>query len=106
MTCAKRHVECRIEIYEGIFTTSVTGTNGCANPQETCPRLPGEDYTKCKTICQQGDHAERDALTKAKTAGLDVRGARAILTGHHWMCDACGTALRDAGVNAVLVLLK
>ena len=45
MTCAKAKVRCLIVKGGRIFE----GTNDCLNPQTTCPREPGEDYTKCKT---------------------------------------------------------
>ena len=81
-----------------------TGTNGCENPQLVCPRNVGEGYAKCKTVCQQGDHAERDALREARAVGLTLAGAYAILTGHYWMCEECGRALAEAGVMHIDIL--
>jgi hypothetical protein len=47
MTCAKRTVTCRIENYHPSGELEwVEGSNYCENPQQVCPRLPGEDYTK------------------------------------------------------------
>jgi deoxycytidylate deaminase len=95
--CAKRRVVCTI--HDGTF--SATGENDCANPQATCPRLPGEGYEKCKTVCQQDGHAEMMALAAAKHMDLKGKFSWARITGHHWICNACGEAMRDAGVNVV-----
>lgn len=97
--CAKRHVTCEIE---GAF-----GENLCETPQSVCPRGPGEDYTKCRTVCNQhGGHAEIAAIADAKAKGLDVLGATAVVRGHYWICEPCGRALREAGIKAVLVELS
>lgn len=96
--CAKRRVVCWI--YPK-WQMPVAGENDCANPQPTCPRLPGEDYTKCKTVCQQDGHAEEIAIQKAKHYRLNLVGAKARIEGHYWMCQACGKALREAGIVEV-----
>jgi deoxycytidylate deaminase len=98
--CAKRQVSCVIKSHDGLYAY---GENDCANPQEKCPRLPGEGYEKCKTICQQAGHAEIVALNNAKARGMDLqRGfAYATIYGHHWICNECGQALRDAGIDTV-----
>lgn len=106
MTCAKRQVEC-------VITTAAPdnrrqwyrGRNDCENPQLKCPRAPGEDYTKCKTICRQGDHAELAALKAAADDGADLHDATATVFGHYWICEPCGAALRDAGVRRVVLEL-
>jgi hypothetical protein len=95
--CAKRQVECEIA-HNGV---SYVGRNDCANPQPVCPRLPGEGYEKCKSICDQAGHAEIEAL---KLAGSHACGAIAILTGHYWMCEPCGAAMRDAGVRYIKIV--
>jgi hypothetical protein len=96
--CAKQTVRCRIysegEMYEG--------TNSCANPQPVCPRLPGEGYEKCTTICQQQGHAELQAL---RIAGEHAKGASVILSGHYYVCEPCAAALRAAGVSSFKVIL-
>ena len=98
--CAKRRVRCEIWPKGGAF---ITGENSCENPQPACPRLPGEGYEKCKSICRQGDHAEHDALRRAKELGVDLHGATAVIVGHYWMCEPCGKALREAGVKKVII---
>lgn len=82
-----------------------TGENDCANPQEVCPRLPGEGYEKCKSICDQAGHAEINALAHATRCGYEVEGSIALLEGHYWMCEPCGRALREAGVRMVKIEL-
>jgi hypothetical protein len=71
------------------------GTNWCANPQAACPRLPGEGYQKCRSVCQQSGHAETDAL---RLAGEMAYGATATIEGHTYACQSCQEALFGAGV--------
>jgi deoxycytidylate deaminase len=106
MTCAKRQVECVITTAEPGPRMWFRGRNDCERPQTICPREPGEDYTKCKTICRQGDHAELAALKSAREAGADLYGSTATVFGHYWICEPCGAALRDAGVKRVVVELE
>ncbi|HXR93733.1 MAG TPA: hypothetical protein VN750_26005 [Steroidobacteraceae bacterium] len=96
--CAKRQVVCIIQTMDG--TQQFRGENDCANPQPVCPRLPGEGYEKCQSICEQAGHAEAEAV---KAAGEHAKGARAQLWGHYWMCEPCGRALREAGVISVTI---
>lgn len=98
--CAKRQVRCVIIAADN--ATRFTGENDCANPQSVCPRLPGEGYEKCQSICQQSGHAEAEAV---KLAGDSAKGSSAQLFGHYWICEPCGRALRDAGVASVTVFL-
>jgi hypothetical protein len=90
--CAKARVFCTLIAADG---TAVVGENWCANPQAACPREPGEDYTKCVTVCQQEGHAEVVAL---RLAGANAKGATAKLRGHTYACMACQHALFGAGV--------
>lgn len=94
--CAKQSVRCVITARDG---QTFVGTNDCANPQQTCPRAPGEDYTKCRTVCRQYGHAERDALS---AAGDRAIGATAQVVGHTYYCADCQRALFEAGVAALL----
>jgi deoxycytidylate deaminase len=94
MSCAKKKVICLLVTEDhSIFVCS----NDCQNPQETCPREPGEGYEKCKSICQQPHHAEVDAIMKA---GDKARGAMAFIT-HHRVCCDCQKSLEEAGVKSV-----
>jgi deoxycytidylate deaminase len=93
MTCAKTTVTCVITAQNG---EQFVGTNACANPQPTCPRLPGEGYKKCAVICQQQGHAEAQAV---RLAGHRAIGATAELYGHTYACQACQEALFAAGIR-------
>ena len=97
MTCAKRHVECHLEFPDG---RTIVGTNTCNNPQETCPRKPGEGYEKCRSVCDQFAHAEIVALY---IAGGYAPGATAKIYGHSKVCEPCMDALRHAGVIRVVM---
>lgn len=79
------------------------GENSCANPQPVCPRAPGEGYEKCKSICQQGDHAELKAIQQAEDLKVSLQDATADLFGHYYICEPCGSALRAAGVASVTI---
>jgi deoxycytidylate deaminase len=95
--CAKTTGTCVITSPRGrVFV----GTNACESPQPTCPRAPGEDYTKCKTICRQGGHAEVQALA---LAGEGARGGLAVITGHTYACQSCQEALFGAGIRWISV---
>jgi len=96
MSCAKKRVTCIIVDGKG---NPYIGHNDCRKPQEKCPREPGEGYEKCKSICDQEDHAEIMAL---KAAGSAANGAVAHLYGITHYCDACQKALFSAGVIALM----
>lgn len=95
MTCAKVRVRATLTHPDG---RSWTGENRCRNPQAVCPRLPGEGYEKCRTICDQVGHAELDALA---LAGEHARGCTASLEGHTYYCMQCQHAFFAAGVVAL-----
>jgi deoxycytidylate deaminase len=96
MTCAKARVFVTLTHPDG---RRWTGENRCRNPQQTCPRGQGEDYTKCRTVCDQVGHAELDALA---AAGDGARSCTASLHGHTYYCMPCQHALFAAGVVALL----
>lgn len=91
--CVKATVRCTLVTPEG---ERIVGENWCRNPQTVCPREPGEDYTKCTTVCQQEGHAEQVVV---RLAGDKARGAHAFLEGHTYACMACQHALFGAGVE-------
>ena len=96
MTCAKRIVRCYIHHpTEGLVGV---GENICKRPQQYCPREDGEDYTKCKTICQQYGHAEVMALEMAKEL---AQSSTAVIDGHHYVCEHCDAAMTMAGIAKV-----
>jgi hypothetical protein len=101
--CARRRVTCDLMTAEG---PTFHGENDCANPQAVCPRLPGEGYEKCQSICQQGAHAEIKAIHACVNAGYSAAGAVAIIQGHYYICEPCGAALRDAGVTQIRIQLR
>lgn len=100
MTCAKRHVECRITTQDG---KTFWGDNSCSNPQKTCPRRKGEGYAKCRNICDQEGHAEIVALKKARESGANLHNSHATVTGHNFVCSDCGQALANAGITQIMI---
>lgn len=93
--CAKQVVRCTLVAPGG---QRVVGTNYCRNPQASCPREPGEDYTKCKTVCQQVGHAEEVAVM---IAGPLAKGSKAYIEGHTYVCENCESVLMKAGVASM-----
>lgn len=99
MTCAKRRVIC---ILSDDFGRVAVGENSCALPQPTCPRLPGEGYEKCKTVCEQYAHAEIDALDAWESRySVILPPTHALIRGHDYVCAKCEAYLRSAGVKHV-----
>jgi hypothetical protein len=77
--CAKQTVTCAIVTPAG---EHFIGENWCDTPQETCPRVDGEGYEKCTTVCDQVGHAEEvaepllmDTATFAWTVSMDCQHA-------------------------------
>lgn len=95
--CAKQRVYCTITINGRKYE----GENDCANPQSVCPREPGEGYEKCKSICQQSGHAEIQAL---KAAGEFATGSIVVIKGHHYICNDCGIAMKNAGIKSATIV--
>jgi deoxycytidylate deaminase len=95
--CAKSRVFCRVVAPDG---REWMGENHCLNPQEKCPREPGEGYEKCQDICQQVGHAEQVA---ASMIGNDAIGGTAYLIGHYYACEPCARALREAGLKRLII---
>jgi DNA mismatch endonuclease (patch repair protein) len=93
--CAKKHVVAIIEKNGKRYI----GSNWCHNPQKKCPRFPGEDYSKCKTICKQDSHAEIDAI---KNAEGDTKKAVMYLIGHDHCCEPCLVAMKKSGIKKVV----
>jgi deoxycytidylate deaminase len=85
-------------LYDATGVLVATGSNKCANPQETCPREPGEGYDKCLDICGQYGHAEEVALKNAR--GHDLAGGKAVIT-HKRVCKACMRSLVEAAIAEV-----
>lgn len=95
--CARREVTCTLVTPGG---ERIVGKNWCKKPQTVCPRTEDEDYTKCKTVCDQWGHAEEVAVL---IAGPKAMGATAIIEGHSYACRNCQEALFAAGVSGISV---
>lgn len=95
--CARRVVTCTLITPQG---ERITGKNWCGNPQNICPRSDYEDYTKCKTVCQQWGHAEAVAVA---IAGERAMGASAFVEGHTYACRHCQESLFAAGVKTMTI---
>ncbi len=68
-----------------------------------CPRKKGEDYTKCKTVCNQTNHAETEAIRIAKLRNMEIRGATLYLHNHYKMCENCKKVCEYEGLNVVIL---
>lgn len=96
--CAKQVVTATIITSDG---ERFVGTNHCKTPQKTCPRdelgmVSGEGYHLCKEICNQGAHAEVNAISNA---GNKAAGSVIYLEGHTYLCDNCKEAVESAGIK-------
>lgn len=90
--CAKRRTQ---GLLVGRSGAVYVAENVCLNPQPVCPRLPGEGYEKCKSVCQQVEHAEIQIL---RAAGDDAHGQELTVT-HWYPCPRCEVACAAAGVT-------
>lgn len=98
--CAKQTVFATILTPDGRRFIS---TNYVANPQPVCPRgdMPtGVGYELCKSVCQQGAHAEVNAI---REAGGNARGATLYLEGHTYACEPCKAAAEAAGIVEIVI---
>lgn len=96
--CAKAQVFCTIITADG---QRFTGTNECRNPQSVCPREPGEDYTKCKTVCDQVSHAEVAAIEACQVGDGALFGSTAYVEYTH-VCLRCQCELSAWEMNVVI----
>lgn len=96
MTCAKRRVICILRDDSG---REARGENSCANPQTTCPRLPGEGYDKCTSVCGQHGHAEVMALRRWREDYGRAVPTLALIRGHFYVCGRCQRAMDHAGIR-------
>lgn len=97
MSCAKCKTTCVIKTTSG---KEYFGENICLAPQTECPRLTGEGYEKCKSICFQLGHAEELALYHAIQDGAELNGAKAIIA-HERVCDNCSNILTHHGITDI-----
>lgn len=96
-SCAKRRTQA---VITGSSGRVYVGENVCLNPQEVCPRQPGEGYDKCRTVCRQVGHGEELALL---AAGEDARGGH-LRVAHHYLCSSCEELVARAGLASVQLL--
>jgi len=87
LRCAKQEVIAIIVDGE----KSYIGSNWCKKPQKVCPRKDGEDYSECKSICNQDNHAEIDALNKVKGK---LKNPILYIIGHSRICKDCLTRFK------------
>jgi deoxycytidylate deaminase len=95
--CAKQTVIAVIENNGCVYA----GNNWCGNSQTKCPRLEGEGYDKCNSICLQRSHAEIDAINNA---GNDARGGTMYIIGHTRICDNCQRVCNEVGIREIIFL--
>lgn len=98
--CAKQRVQAIVRMRNTmrIFVGENVGTN----PQPQCPRVPGEAYGKCFSICGTLGHAEETALRQVRMAGYLPSDIEAIdVYNHTGPCDHCRALLRDLGLEGV-----
>jgi deoxycytidylate deaminase len=95
MTCAKVVVTAELHLPDGSVWI---GSNRCYKPQDSCLRVQGEGYDKCKSICEQPFHAEVDAMTTAERYGKTLDGGKMIVY-HKRVCDSCQEAMALCGVT-------
>jgi deoxycytidylate deaminase len=97
MTCAKAVVTARLLCRQdrtGHDSKYYIGNNSCRNPQDFCPREPGEGYLKCLSICRQPMHAEIDAIWQAQEDGAEPRGGHMVIF-HDRCCENCQKILEQ-----------
>ena len=97
MTCAKVVVTATLLTLDNeVFI----GRNDVPNPQKECPRVDGEGYEKCKSICKQERHAEIDAIEKCRAAGCNPRYG-SISVDYHYVCPWCQAELDKLGIRYI-----
>lgn len=99
--CVKMTVKAFIVAKDG---STAVGSNSIRNKVDTCPRVErncptGEGYELCKSVCDQGEHAEVSAIQNAQSQGIDLTDATLYITGHTYFCDNCIAAMTAAGIK-------
>jgi diaminohydroxyphosphoribosylaminopyrimidine deaminase/5-amino-6-(5-phosphoribosylamino)uracil reductase len=98
----RRHLLRAVELAAAVRTTT------SPNPWVGCVIVTADGReAEGATQPPGGPHAEASALSAARAAGLDLRGATAYVTlepcSHHGRTPPCADALVDAGVGRVVV---
>lgn len=104
-TCKKTAVGCYL-VHEGSYRTVIA--KGCNNGEMSCKlhgclreEQCGSNSKEHRATCRcHGNHAEQDALKRAKLIDFDLQGESAFVT--RYPCDECAKALIDAGIKLVV----
>lgn len=96
MTCAKAVVRAYLLGNDGIV---YYGENIAHQPQEFCPRAPGEGYEKCHSVCRTAGHAEEMAIREAGAAAF----GGFMLVDYHYICESCMSKINDEKITAMTV---
>lgn len=104
--CLKQSVKALIVTLKG---DQVFGSNHINNIVSSCPRVEqgcktGEGYHLCKEVCNQGAHAEVDAINQAQNQNLDIKGGILYLVNHYYCCDNCLSSMKEAKLSKAIVL--
>ncbi len=97
MTCAKAVVRAILVLADGCI---FVGENVCTVPQVVCPRVDGEGYLKCRSVCGQPAHAELDAIGRA---GIENVLGAVMFVAHTHVCNDCRMVCDALGIEVVLI---
>lgn len=104
-TCKKTAVGCYLVHEEGY---RIVIAKGCNNGESSCKlhgclreQLCGDNSKEHRTICRcYNNHAEQDAIKRAKSCGYNLRGESAFVT--RYPCDECAKLLIEEGIKLVV----
>lgn len=101
--CVKQSVEAMLVLADG---TKLYGSNAQYTDCSVCPRVTHNEsgYELCDTDCKQVNHAERDAIHRAHSLGLDMKGSSMYLTGHWVCCDECRLVMKLNGIKEAILV--
>lgn len=94
--CQKRPVSAVVTLKDGEV---LMGGNFGLRAVAVCPRVTGEGYAKCFSVCGQLNHAEAMVLRMLRAGGYTYEHVRYVdVYGHSQPCESCKLALRAAGL--------
>lgn len=104
--CLKQSVKALIVTLQG---EQIFGSNHINNIITSCPRVEqgcktGEGYQLCKDICNQGAHAEVDAIIQAQKQNISITGGTLYLVNHYYCCENCLSSMKEAKLSRAIVL--
>lgn len=104
--CLKQSVKALIVTPNG---EQIFGSNHINNIVTSCPRVEqgcktGEGYHLCKEVCNQGAHAEVDAIIQAQKQNLSISGGILYLVNHYYCCESCINSMKEAKLSKAVVL--